>query len=266
MNFPNKLVDWIRACVSSSSFSFLINGQPSKWIRNTRGIRQGDPISPYLFILVSQNLTSLMNFALKHNFIPGFDNRFRRNFNHLIFANDLVIVTKASRASAKSCMICLNIYNSLIGQCPNINKSFVYFPTQLNKRIVAPVCKILGMKAGSFPFKNLGAQIILSRIPVNQFQFLIDKANRSVSSCNHSKLWYVGKLILINNVFLSIPNYLLASCVSLMQSLSTFLKQLGISSGLEVEIEVASILFIGAILLLTNLMVGLGIHNLRNVN
>lgn len=73
MNFPEVWISWIEACLSFAIFLMLINEQPSKWIRSQRGIRQGYPISPYLFILVSQNLMTIVNYALHLNIIPGFD-------------------------------------------------------------------------------------------------------------------------------------------------------------------------------------------------
>lgn len=110
LNFLTLWINWIRACISNASFALLINGHVG------RGLRQGDPLFPYLFLLVSQNLSAKLNNSLVHYWIPGFDERLNRNFNHLMFADDLVIVSKASRSVAKSCKLCLTIYNDQIGQ------------------------------------------------------------------------------------------------------------------------------------------------------
>ena len=114
MNFTEVWISWIRACIISPSFSFIINGQPSDWITPARGVRQRDPISPYLFLLVSQNLSSMLNHAMGLNMVPGFDHRLNRNLNHLMFADDLIIITRASRRDARNCSLCLDIYKRLI--------------------------------------------------------------------------------------------------------------------------------------------------------
>lgn len=110
MKFPTIWLCWIQACIASSSFAFFINGIPSKFISTSRGIRQGDPLSSYLFILVSQNLTAILNHALEIGMLPGFDNRLSQNFNHLMHADDLILVSKASRIVARNIKFCLSIY------------------------------------------------------------------------------------------------------------------------------------------------------------
>lgn len=99
MNFPDKWISWIQATLSSTSFSFIVNDQRSSWISSSHGVRQGDPLSSLLFLLTSQTLTTILNKALHLNMIQGFSNSLSRNFNHLIFADDLILVTSASRKS-----------------------------------------------------------------------------------------------------------------------------------------------------------------------
>lgn len=70
MSFPPIWISWVKACITSPSFAFLINSQPTKWINASCGIRQGDPLSPYLFIIGSQNLTAILNHALVMNLVP----------------------------------------------------------------------------------------------------------------------------------------------------------------------------------------------------
>lgn len=100
MGFPSAWLNWIKACFTSISSYFLNNGQPSKWISPSRGVRQGDPLFPYLFIIVSQNLTTILNHAQSLNLVPGFSLESCYNFNHIMYVDDLIIVMTITRKAA----------------------------------------------------------------------------------------------------------------------------------------------------------------------
>lgn len=128
MNFPTIWLAWIQSYISTPTCAFLINGQPRKFIKTSIGVYQGDPLSSYFFILVSQNLTVFLNHSLALDMILGFDTRLSHNFNHLMYVGDLVLITKASRSVARNVKLCLSIYSDLTGQNPNRNKSTIFFP------------------------------------------------------------------------------------------------------------------------------------------
>lgn len=128
MNFHSNWISWISTCLKSSSFSVIVNGVASPWFSSSRGVRQGDPISSHLFILVSQILTSLLNLALRNGKIPGFNSNLKHNFNHLMYADDLILITHASRSAARNIVQCLNFYYLLSGQRPNQAKSHIFSP------------------------------------------------------------------------------------------------------------------------------------------
>lgn len=71
IGFHDVLTGWIMECVSSVSYSFLVNGGPQGHVTPSRGLRQGDPLSPYLFILCTEVLTGLCNKALENGTLPG---------------------------------------------------------------------------------------------------------------------------------------------------------------------------------------------------
>jgi len=71
MKFCNKWVYWIKECLESSSISILVNGSSTKEIKSTRGLRQGDPIAPFLFLIIAQGLSSLVNQAARKGLFFG---------------------------------------------------------------------------------------------------------------------------------------------------------------------------------------------------
>ena len=115
-----------------------------------------------------------MNHALYMKLIPGFDDGLENNFNHLLFADDLIIITRANRSAVKFCKLCLNIYTDPTGQASNLSKSSIHVPSWCNRRLLSSSRSILGMNVGRFPFKYLGAFISLKRLTIRQFHFLED--------------------------------------------------------------------------------------------
>lgn len=75
MNFPILSVAWIHSCISTPTCALFINGYPSNYLKTSRDVRQGDPLSSFLFILVSQNLTIILNHVFNLSMILGFDSQ-----------------------------------------------------------------------------------------------------------------------------------------------------------------------------------------------
>ncbi|CAN0856996.1 LINE-1 retrotransposable element ORF2 protein [Linum grandiflorum] len=97
--FTEKWVMWVKACISSVHFSVMVNGEPTSYFRNWRGIRQGDSLSPYLFICAMEILTRMLNKAKEIGWIRGFHMNERTNLgeiNHLLYADDTLLFCEAN--------------------------------------------------------------------------------------------------------------------------------------------------------------------------
>lgn len=146
MQFLLPLLIWVflefgNSCLNSASFSFLINKQTSKWISSSRGVHQGNPFSSNLFIIVSQSMSTLLNFALSSQMIPCFNSNLRLNFNHLIYVDNLVLITLANINLYRS------MYRGLIGQGAHKLKFEVYFPDRFNSRLKTSISIYLSWSA-----------------------------------------------------------------------------------------------------------------------
>ena len=158
MGFGFKWLDWIRWCISMVHFSILVNGTPSGFFSSFRRLRQKDPLSPNLFILVMENLSCLLSRAKDGGFIEGFQVKERHEVgvevSHLFFADDTLIFCDTSKENLKylSCVFmwfetCLGLKIILekgelipVGDVPNLEG----------------LAEVLGCKVGTLPTTYLG--------------------------------------------------------------------------------------------------------------
>jgi hypothetical protein len=120
LGFSSTWISWIGLCISSTSFSIILNGSLFGNFSPERGLRQGDPLSPFLFILEVEVFYRLMFKEERNGSIKGL--RIARNvapIHHLFFADDLLIFGKASVAEATSIKNCLDKYCKWLGQQVN---------------------------------------------------------------------------------------------------------------------------------------------------
>jgi hypothetical protein len=133
LGFSSTWVSWIKTCISTPSFSILLNGSTFGFISPGRGLRQGDPLSPFLFILGTEVFSRLMFKEERNEFFKGL--QIARNctaIHHLLFADDLLIFGKATVTVAASIKACLDKYCRWSGQLVNVSKSSIRFSKNTN--------------------------------------------------------------------------------------------------------------------------------------
>jgi hypothetical protein len=120
--FPDLFLAWVKEVLSSGSSSVLLNGVPGKPFHYRRGVRQGDPLSPLLFVQGADLLQSLVNFAFQHGLlsrpIPVGD-----DFPIIQYADDTIIVLPTNVSQLMVFKSLLNHYASFTGLKINFHKS-----------------------------------------------------------------------------------------------------------------------------------------------
>ena len=116
MGFDVRWVALVLSCTNSASYSILVNGVPKGDIRPSRGIRQGDPLSPYLFLICLEALNCQLQQATKSEAIRGFSLcKNGPKISHLFFADDTLLFCRATKRDLDVIQSILVLYEKASG-------------------------------------------------------------------------------------------------------------------------------------------------------
>jgi hypothetical protein len=175
MGFPSNLVQTIMRCVSSVSFSILVNGQPSQKFKPNRGIRQGDPLSPYLFILCADVFSNMISNKQNQSLINGLAiAQSTPKISHLFFADDSLIFCKAKKEEATQLKAIFEEYQRISGQQINMEKSEMTFSPKLYHHIKEEFHDILPLPITNNITKYLGMPTQIGHSKHVVFNFIMD--------------------------------------------------------------------------------------------
>lgn len=128
MGFNDAWIDRVRSCLTSVSFSFNVNGLVVGNVMPSRGLRQGDPISPYLFLICADAFSTLISKAAKEGKVNGVKVcRGAPRVSHLFFADDSLLFAKADVDECSRVADIISLYERASGQKVNMDKSDVAF-------------------------------------------------------------------------------------------------------------------------------------------
>ena len=146
-------------CISTVSYQFLVNGAPSRSIKPTRKLRQGDPLSPFLFILCQNILSLMLVRAESQGDLQGVKvSRGSPPINHLLFADDSYVFFRINVHSCRKMKKVLNDFCKLSGLRISLAKSELFTSQNCKLQRKRWYCGILGVKYVSEPSKYLGIE------------------------------------------------------------------------------------------------------------
>ena len=176
LGFHQKLVNCIMQCISSVTYSFLINGLPRGKVVPSRGIRQGDPLSPYIFIMCSEVLSGLCNRAQEDGSLKGLRvARASPRINHLLFANDTMFFLESSRGNSVVLKDILSKYEEASGQSISKEKSAITFSRKTPQSLKKTVKDELQIHKEGGTGKYLGMPEHFGRKKRDMFSSVVDR-------------------------------------------------------------------------------------------
>jgi hypothetical protein len=170
IGFEGRWVDLIMTCVRSVSYSVLINGKPHGCIRPSRGIRQGDPLSPYLFILCAEGLSTLLHQGEREGRITGLPiARGGTKISHLLFADDSLLFCRANFIEWGNVQVILDKYEKASGQKLNREKTSIFFSKNTRTEVKEYIASLSGVTITTNFEKYLGLPAIVGQSRARAF-------------------------------------------------------------------------------------------------
>ncbi|KAJ0520598.1 putative RNA-directed DNA polymerase [Helianthus annuus] len=207
MGFPEKWSKWIYGILASARSSVLVNGSPTFEFACTKGIRQGDPLSPFLFVIVMEAFSSLFRKATDIGIIEGI--RLPNggpHLTHLLYADDAMVMGEWSDNNFKSVMRILRVFYLCSGLKINIHKSSI-FGCGVNLHSVKEQVCLMKCKYGVIPFTYLGVKVGANMNRISNWEPVKEVLCSRLSKWKSKMLSIGGRVTLIKSVLESLPTY-----------------------------------------------------------
>ncbi|KAL0289987.1 UNVERIFIED_CONTAM: Retrovirus-related Pol polyprotein from type-2 retrotransposable element R2DM [Sesamum radiatum] len=175
-NFPSRFISWIEQCLTTPTFSISLNGSVHGFFKGARGLRQGDPMSPYLFVLVMEIWHVLLTIRTRNE--GSFQHHWKCNelgIVNLSFADDILIFCAGNLESVRMIKHTLAEFAEMSGLHVNPNKSTIILSKAVRSERRA-ILDLMGFPEAVLPIKYLGVPLIASRLTVADCQPLIDSS------------------------------------------------------------------------------------------
>ncbi|CAH8263184.1 unnamed protein product [Arabidopsis lyrata] len=203
---PLVFINWIKACVCYPSFSVSINGVTSGFFKGRTGLRQGDPLSPILFVLIMNVLSLMLNKAAEEGsftYHPGCETL---KLTHLCFADDLLIFLEGSEHSMRGVMSVLAKFEELSGLGMNIEKTSM-FCSGLSEDNLTQIKNTFNLNPSVLPIRYLGLPLCSRKLSVRDCDPLLSQIRKKLNSWTHKFLSLAGRLTLISSVISGIIGF-----------------------------------------------------------
>jgi hypothetical protein len=210
IGFSRRWMNWISILLSTASTKVLVNGRPGRRIAHARGLRQGDPISPMIFIIVMEVLNSLIREANQRSTLsplPG------QGITHQapLYADDLVVLTAPMPNDLQCLSKILQLFAGASGLVTNFNKC-VETPIHCNEETIAALHQVFSCIVSPFPGKYLGIPLSLRRLNRAVEQPVVDAIASRIPTWKSGLLTNAGRVLLTKDTLSAILVHLSIAC------------------------------------------------------
>ncbi|VVA39353.1 PREDICTED: reverse mRNAase [Prunus dulcis] len=199
----------------------MVNGTPTGFIQPQQGLRQGDPLSPYLFLICTEGMTALIQHFAWSGLLHGIKvSSSSLPLSHLLFADDSILFCKATEGEMDMVKHVLDLYAKGSGQQANFDKSSLFFSTNCLQETRDRLARSLNIPQGRGFGKYLGLKFDFGHSKKEVFEEIRDKVATRVHGWAENFLTTTGNEVLLKAVALVLPAYTM-SCFLLLQGVCT---------------------------------------------
>eukprot|EP00253_Pinus_taeda_P033720 PITA_33720 len=211
LGFPLPLINWIMACIMTPTYSVLINGSASHFFHSERGLRQGCPLPPLLFLIVMEGLSRLIISAKRDGSLSGLKITDECYLTHLFFVDDVLILLDGSIRDSLSFSRILQLFMKATGMIVNQQKSTITFArTSVNEAQNAHQAFPYIIHPMDRGLKYLGFWLKPSSQRIADWVWLVNKLEKRLTYWSHRYLSRAERLVLIKSVLEATPVFWMA--------------------------------------------------------
>ena len=209
MGFGSKWLGWMWSCISIARFSILMNGVQAGFFPSSKGLRQGDPLSPYLFVMGMEVLSVLIRKVVEGGYLSGCSIRGGRrpafNILHLLFADDTVVFCEAKKEHLMHLSWILFWFEAASGLRINLAKSEIILVGEVEE--VDEMAVELGCKVGLLPSVYLGLPLGAPNKAASVWDGVEERVRRRLALWKQQYNSKGGRITLIKSTMANMPLY-----------------------------------------------------------
>ncbi|CAM8999426.1 unnamed protein product [Rhodiola kirilowii] len=199
LKFPSKFIAWMEMCVQTTSYSIMINEEMIDFFEGKRGLRQGDPLSPFLFTIAMECLSRMLQ---RLNRTGGFYYHPKCHcfkLSHIMFTDDLLLFSSGRPSVVLAIKEVVSKFLNFSGLSINLQKSQL-FTGGMNVGKVSWIEEVIGCKVAPLPVRYLGLPFTSKSLSRKDCESLIEKITARLDCWSNRFLSRAERRVLVSSV------------------------------------------------------------------